>query len=357
LSVNASSGAPGANARVGQKLRHLLEPGGLRSALQARLSTHNFFVEMNHASDRALYVAGSRRGGTTWLSEVLAEAYRCRLIQEPLRSDHAVRGARWFSFGRYLDPDDPAPDVEAFVRRVLEGRVRAVWSDRENTVRFVRRRLVKDVWQNPLVPWIARHFPDVPIIYILRHPVPSAWSLVKLGWEVYLEPMLAQPTLVDGPLANLAAVVSSHRHDEDPLVPHVLRWCIENYVLTKMLERDRVHVLYFEDLVEHPDVELARVDAYLHRFATGAWKLRRETPQALTRPSFTDYRGSATAMDTDARARLLDGWTLSVPPDTVDRALELVKAFGLDLYYGRDVRPLVDATSVLDASVRSTPSS
>ena len=336
--------------RTRRQVRHLRQPGGIRRAVRLRLSTQRAFVELNHDPRRCLYLAGSRRSGTSWLSEVLCERYRCRFVLEPFRHDRSVPGADWFTYGRYLDPGTAAPEVEGFVERVLAGRVRSVWSDRENRVRFVRRRLVKDVWQNTLVPWMAGRFPDLPVVYLLRHPLASASSAASMRWDLFFESMLAEAGLFAGPLRDVAGLIPDMAADPDPVVPHVLRWCIENAVLIRLLDSARVHLLFFESLVDDAPAELARIDAYLDRMGPGRFPVRGDDPASLGRASLSDYRNDSTepgGRSGPSSADRLTRWTRELSEPTVMRCLEVVDAFGLGRVYGRDPRPLIAASDVL----------
>lgn len=334
--------------RTRRQVRHLRQPGGVRRAVGLRLSPQRAFFELNHDIGRCLYLAGSRRSGTSWLSEVLCERYRCRFVLEPFRFDR-VRGATWFTYGRYLEPGAAVPEAEAFVRQVLSGRVRSVWSDRENQVRFVHRRLVKDVWQNPLVPWMAERFPELPVVYLLRHPLASASSAASMRWDLFFESMLAQPALFDGPLRDVAGLVHELATDDDPVVPHVVRWCIENAVLTRLLEPDRVHVLFFESLVDDVDGQLRLIDTHLSGGGPDRFPVHRREPASADRPSLSDYRRETREASGEDR---LTRWTRELTDATVERCLEVVDAFGLGRIYGRDPRPRLAASEVLTGAGR-----
>ena len=335
---------PLAEARA--RLSHLRQPGGVRRAVTLRVSAHRAFVDLAPDYRRSLYLTGSRRSGTSWLAQVLSERYRCRFVLEPLRADH-VPGARWFTYGRYLDPDEAAPETRVFAERVLSGRLRSVWSDRENTVRVARRRVVKDVWQNPLVPWLARQFPEMPIVYILRHPLACASSAAGMGWDLYFESLLGERRLFAGPLADVADRVVALASDPDPVVPHVARWCVENLVLVRMLDPGRVVAVFFEDLVQDPSRELARIDRYLAGHPLGGWRVRSGTTGGLDRPSLSDYRQARREAEGADRLTM---WTRELPAPTVDRCLEIVEAFGLGHLYGPEPGPAAHPDQILTAS-------
>jgi hypothetical protein len=264
------------------------------------------------------------------------------MIFEPLRRDK-VALAHDLPWGRYSDPGDTDPVLDDILTRILTGRVRSRWSDKFNRYRLPRRRLVKEVRATNLLPRIAEKFPDMPIVYLLRHPVPTAWSAAELQWKPYLKEFLRQQPFVDGPLAPFSDLIAAVVADGNPFQKHILRWCLENYVPVHTLAPESAHVVFYENIVEDPDAELARLGRYLDRFPVGGWSLATERPTAVDLPSRANYRDTP-VMAADERLR---SWCDDVPADDVGRALEVVRAFGLDRIYGSDIRPLVGPEAVL----------
>jgi hypothetical protein len=303
------------------------------------------FVELNHDTAKTFLLVSSGRSGSTWLSEVLVEAFSCRMIFEPLRRDKVTlaAGVPW---GRYAEPGVADPELERVVGLILAGRVRSQWTDKFNLYRFPRRRLVKEVRATNLLPWLRDRYPDIPIIYLLRHPVPMAWSAAELRLKPYFSEYLGQPLLMDGPLAPWRELIERHIADPDPFHCHVLRWCMENSVPIRQLAPGSVHVVFYEDLVEDPHGELERLARYLSRFKVGAWDFDPARP-TVDRPSRANYRKTP-MMSADARLR---SWVDTVPAASVERAIALVEEFGLGHVYGTSVRPGVSAEALLQGDV------
>jgi len=300
------------------------------------------FVDLNRDYRRTLLLVSSARSGSTWLSDILEESLRCRMIFEPLRRDKVAlaRGVPW---GRYSDPDDTDPELDDVLTRILTGRVRSRWSDKFNRYRLPRRRLVKEVRATNLLPRIVEKFPDMPVVYLLRHPVPTAWSAAELQWKPYLKEFLGQSPLLDGPLAKFGDVIAEQSVDGSPFQKHILRWCLENYVPVNWLAPHSVHVVFYESIVEDPEGELLRLGRYLEGFADGGWQLAAARPSAVDLPSRANYRDTP-VLAADVRLR---AWCDEVPEDDIAAALELVGVFGLDRIYGSDVRPLIGPDDVL----------
>lgn len=333
-----------------------LVPSELRRWAYPKLAPSRAFVDLGRGCAATLLVAGSQRGGTTWLASLATEAFHCRLVFEPLRREH-IAAAAPCSFNRYVAPGEDAPELERYVRLALSGRVRSFWSDRWNTTRVSSHRVVKEIGQNLLLPWIAEAFPEVPIVLVLRHPLASAASAVALGWDARLEETLDQPALLAGPLAPFADAVDGHRRSADPLARHVLRWCVETAVPATMLDPSRVLVVFFEDLERDPAGEMARLDRHLERASTRRWRARPLDDAALRRPSFTDWRGTAGATRTagttgDERVRAV----LAQRGPGGDEAMALIRAFGLERLYGAGPGPLVGPDDALGALSGRAPS-
>jgi hypothetical protein len=312
-------------------------------------SSQTAFIELNHDTAETVLLVGSGRSGSTWLSEVLVEAFACRMIFEPLRRDRVPlsAGVPW---GRYAEPGVMDPELEHVWGNILTGRVRCPWTDKFNAYRFPRRRLVKEIRATNTLPWLGARFPEVPTIYLLRHPVATAWSAAQLGWDPFLSEFLGQPLLMDGPLAPWRDVIARHSADADLFHRHVLRWCMENSVPIRQLAPGSVHVVFYENLVEDPHGELQRLARYLGRFKEGAWDFDPARP-TVDRPSRANYRKTP-MMSADERLR---SWVDTVPVASVERAVALVKEFGLDHVYGADVRPNVTAEALLQGGTACPP--
>ncbi|HXQ43776.1 MAG TPA: sulfotransferase [Acidimicrobiales bacterium] len=301
------------------------------------------FLELNHDPSRTLLLVGSGRSGTTWLAEILVDALGARLVFEPLRTQ-SVPWTWPVRRGHYLRPDDDSDQAVAEVLdRVLSGRIRNRFTDKYNRVRFPSRRVVKEVRATNLLPWIIRRYPRTPVVYLLRHPVPTAWSVSELGWPDQLEPLLSQESLMQGPLKPFQSLIGEAAASPDTFHRIVLQWCLENFVPVHELDARRVHVVFYEQMVDDPGGELERLRAYLLPFGTDHWHPQTDSATSVARPSRSNYRGT----DVTSGSARLDAWVNEVPPDRVERALALVRGFGLDRIYDISTRAVIPADEVL----------
>jgi hypothetical protein len=212
------------------------------------------------------------------------------------------------------------------IRAVLEGRRGDRWSDQYNRRFVARRRLVKDVWSNLRLGWMARAVPEATYLLVLRHPCATVLSQMRSGWEWHVSPevFLDQPALVEGPLAAHLDLVRGARPG---LEQHVVAWCVDMLVALGEIGGSAVHVAFYEHLVTRPAEELGALFAAAGRELAAAALARAGTPSALTRVG-------TPGQDPVAR------WTSAMPRRDAERAIELVEAFGLGGLYGLDPMPV-----------------
>ena len=269
------------------------------------------YVELNHDVRRTVLLCSSGRSGSTWLANVLNYRREYRLLFEPLRRDR-VPAASCVRYGHYLPPAEEGAAVGAAVDTVLRGEVRALWADRYNRARLVRRRLVKEIRATNLLPWIRARYPELPVVYLFRHPYDVAASFTRLGWDDHLSEFLVQEELMAA-LAEHRSLIEDVVATGDAFERHALRWCLENALPLRLLRRGDAHVVFYEDAVADPERELRRLFAYLGK----DWDDR----VLNSVPVFSQ----TTFPDRDVEERRGAGGA---------RAAELLRAFDLDHLYG-----------------------
>lgn len=278
-----------------------------------------------HDFRETVLLAGSGRSGTTWLMELLNFDDHYRSIFEPLHP--LLMAERGFRPIQYLRPDNLDPAYMEPLAAVLAGRVRHQWTDKFNRQIFVKRRLIKCIHANLLLKWIRVNFPEIPIIFLLRHPCAVAWSRLKVGFLAPIGHFLAQEQLMEDYLAPFATIL---KDSTDPFDRHILMWCVENFVPLHQLDRADYSLVYYEHLVSRPEPELRRLCAVIGRPYKPAMQ------EFVSRPSALVKKHSAILTGRD----LVEGWRQEVRPDQVRRANDLLASFGLDTLYGADGWPL-----------------
>jgi hypothetical protein len=69
-------------------------------------------------------------------------------------------------------------------------------------------RLVKEVRASLFLKWIRNNFPNVPILYMFRHPCAVVHSWAKLGWgDDDIESLLSQDALITDYLEGYVSMI------------------------------------------------------------------------------------------------------------------------------------------------------
>ena len=144
----------------------------------------------------SVFLAGTGRSGTTWLSDVVNHRRAYRYVFEPFYPAKVEVFAH-FRPRQYLRPDDRREEFLGPARKVLTGGLRDPWTDRFHRRFVARRRLIKDIRANLLLGWIKANFPGLPIILLLRHPCAVVASRLALGWKDNLFETMEQGDLVE----------------------------------------------------------------------------------------------------------------------------------------------------------------
>ena len=289
-----------------------------------------FYVDLGKGDHRSsVFLAGSGRSGTTWLSQIINHRRRYRYVFEPFNPG-VVGPFCCFKTKQYLRPADRRKEFLEPARLALTGELRDPWTDRFNGRILARRRLIKDIRANLLLGWMRANFPGMPIILLLRHPCAVVTSRLALGWKDNLSETMEQQELVEDFLLPMEAEIRAARGDFER---HLFLWCIDNYVPLKQLGPQEVHLVFYENLLAQPEVELQNLFAFLGESFDGRVYLR------LGRPSPLSRKG--------APAPSVEGWLTRVSGHQLERAIEILRLFGLGRLYDRGTMPDPSGARVL----------
>ena len=301
------------SGRLGRRLRQLLY--------------RRLYRDVHDGLDRTLLIAGAARSGTTWLAEMVASELSARLVFEPFHSRLVAEFGR-FHYFHYMRAADEDAQLLDFSRRVLSGRLRHPWVDRYVETLRPRARVVKEIRANLFLRWLALRFPELPLVFLLRHPCAVVASRLSLGWatDTDLEPLLAQPRLVADFLAERLPLIEAARRPEEK---HAVIWCVSNLVPLSQFPPEELALVFYEDLCRDPRRELRRL--------LGALDHPVEAGTRVDRPSMTTPRR------TTAPQRRIDAWRNELSTGQVDAVLRIVRDFGLADLYGEGAEPLESA--------------
>lgn len=309
---------PGATARRGRQL-------GRR--LRWKLARH-LMRDRGGAGTPTVIVAGVARSGTTWLADLLASTQPTRVMFEPF---YTLRVPQYheFEYLQYMAPDAESPQLLAFAELVLRGRIRDPgWIDRFAECLSPRLRVIKDIRACLLLRWLTDRFPDVPAVFIVRHPCAVVSSHLAVGWSTRrdLDSILAQPALIEDHLGARVDWIRELRH---PFERHAVLWCVGNLVALRQAAGSSMPVVFYEHLVRQPARSVPAV------FDALDLDYDPSVLDSVGRRSVTVFKGSPLLRGQDPAT----AWTRALSPEQVDRVMEIVADFGLDHLYDPQGQP------------------
>lgn len=287
------------------------------------------FIQYNHEVKNSIFLAGTGRSGTTWLSEVINYDNEYRYIFEPFHKKY-VPECSSFRYRQYLRLDNQEKKFLDAARQVLEGRIRNKWTDKLNKKFWVRKRLIKDIRANLFLGWLKTHWPDLPIIFLLRHPCAVASSKIKLKWDTHLDEFLEQEELMQDYLVPFEHEMKAARTDFEK---HIFLWCIETYVPLKQLGENGMHVIIYERFISNIEKEVGRLAEFLNKPID-----INDMKKKINRPSAMSRKDSAINTGND----LLGSWRKYITSSQIKRAIEILGLFGLDALYNEEPMPLTE---------------
>lgn len=286
-------------------------------------------------------VTGSPRSGTTWLSELLRELPGYKMLNEPLHPNSAPNAQRIDGLGWRTDlsEEEEFPELERLLRLAFTGREGATWKWRLKDTSPVRqllqhatrrKLLVKLLRASRMLPWVTSRFPVRAVVSTFRHPCAVVASQLNAGWQIqhFPEPGRLEDTFGAFP----AEIEQRFGHVLSNLkTPAEVRagvWAIDTYMTLRQPVYRPWIVTTYEDLLERKEVEVRRVFG----------ELGEPVPEGVHKQFNQPSHSAAADLTVSETETQLTKWKDRLNDTQVDTILEVVEAFGLDIYTD-DPRP------------------
>jgi len=290
----------------------------------------------------------TRRGGSTWLMELIGANRGVLPLNQPLEiltpnlTPHQYKRLPKFDLGQIVHPDlGQERELRAYTDDLMAGRIRvnaphAFW--RRDFQFRTDRLLLKIVDAKPMMDWFdATYHPD--IAYLVRHPVPQAMSCIRNGWSTTTKAYLRNEWFIDEVLADRHLLTYAHTVDDTgtDLERFVLNWVVENlYPLRVLADRPHWLALSYEECVTDQDATLRRVG---ERLDVGDTDRMRHAALRVSRSSSLSDDGSVSAIRSGDRDEQVSGWLGRMSADDVTRVAGVLDTFGITLYAVDDPAP------------------
>jgi hypothetical protein len=326
------------------KTSRIQQRGGATRLAVAQL-VFRLLCRHNQGSKPNILLYCSRRGGSTWLMNTIAS-------HPGLRSEGRPFMTALFSRWRDEIPDLATAaestadhffvsmvgfhgeDEERFRRfagTVVSGQrtiypMLRVWEPYFH--RVTDRVVYKMTTTTAMIEWFDQHFP-VSTVLLLRHPVPTALSIMARDWKPQCNDFLLHRAFMHAHVGEAQRRLAERiMRSGSPLERHVLDWALKMLVPLRAIATGRHPnwtVVTYEQAVLEPDVVATHLANQLDLQDVGSMR------EQLRRPSRT------VAMETADRvhdsAYLLSRWRKNVSEKDLESAMEILDAFELDAYH------------------------
>ncbi len=209
--------------------------------------------------EAVVILTGMPRSGTTWLGGVLQQASGWRSIFEPLFPRY-VSASQGFGYFPYRDAASTDAGLRQYMSRVLRGKLRGRWVDRDNARLVFRGRIIKEVRWNFLLGWVHHNWPRVPVLLVVRRPLPVLRSWQTLGWlrnaqlarQSFALPHLLQDKRFKATWPRLAGRLLDAGRDNDPLLSFALQWHLSLALPLSQLPEKAYRLAGYDALTKDP---------------------------------------------------------------------------------------------------------
>ncbi|NET30795.1 MAG: sulfotransferase [Cyanothece sp. SIO1E1] len=284
------------------------------------------FNECDTEYQNSVFLAGTGRSGTTWLSNIINSKKRYRYIFEPF-NPHAVSLCNNFNSKQYIRADCQNSLFYEPVKQILSGSFRNKWSDRYCQNILSKRRLIKSVRANLFLKWLHDNFPNLPIILIIRNPIAVANSRAKLDWGTSLGKYLCQDDLMQDYLApfqnELQQAQKYYQKNKNIFENSIFTWCIEHYVPLKQFQYGEIKIVFYEEILGNPEPEIRSLMSFIGQNYDNSILKEFENPSQMSR------KDSAINLGKNS----VDIWKNDVGKNQIQKAKEILDIFGLKNIY------------------------
>lgn len=295
------------------------------------------YLSYKKGTYKDIFLLASRRSGSTHLSRILSCDRGVRLIDQPfdLFKPHTqagkIKAAHLPSMpiSQFITLSNGQERlVRKYISRILEGRLKPLGGIERWGFPFLANRTVLKICNaSPLIDWFNDQF-NVSIVYLLRHPIPQALSVMWNKWGITAEAYI-----------NNESFVRSYLDEDKSKLAHeilfrgtyfqkaILNWCLENIVPLKH-RRSEVLTITYEDLVLDP---IATIKLLSQQLGLKNIRSMLRMGRIPSQPPFSEEKTKA-AIREGRREFLVGRWKEQVSVTQLDDARRILETFGIFEY-------------------------
>lgn len=291
----------------------------------------NFHTE---GDKQDIFIFSSPRSGSTWLMELIISQDNIKYIDEPLHTN------RHKGFLTDIDPTwseiyGSARRKDKFLKffdRIMNGELFVGQQKFKHIYRgdfdyFTDRRVFKVLRAKDLINDFEDKF-DIKVVYLLRHPIAVALSLVKENMEGrvghYLNNKEYRKRFLNKELIEFS---NSILEAGSQLEVRILQWCLENLPPLKFLDNKEWTIISYEEMVIEEEKSLNKL--YQELELEDLDKLYEQ----VGRPSRTTADKEAKKnIDKNNKEFLIKKWKSKISESEENKVFDILDKFGIDVY-------------------------
>ncbi|MCX6396661.1 MAG: hypothetical protein NTV23_09255 [Propionibacteriales bacterium] len=322
---------------------------GLREALRATIKETIWLgVRFEQGPQPNIGLFCSRRGGSTWLMEIIGANRGMLPLNQPVEAftpnltPYQYSRLPAFDRGAIIHPDaQELRELRAYTDELAAGRMRvnaphAFW--RRDFSWRTSRMVFKILSAKPMMDWFEATY-GLDVVYLLRHPVPQSLSCIRNGWGTSSKAYLRNEWFVEEVIASPAAVDFARRiadHGSD-LEQMVLNWTLENlYPLRVLADRPSWLTIAYEEVVTDRERVFSEVSERLG--LQDLDRMRRAADRA-SRSSGLSVSNTRDAIAGQDQGVLAGGWQSKIDSEQVREVGRVLDAFDVTVYSPSSVLP------------------
>lgn len=290
-------------------------------------SPSKYFHDTKNINNTIL-VAGVGRSGTTLLAETINYDNKFRLMFEPFNK-YKVKALCELNYRLYISHLNNDEELKNIYYKILSGDIRNKWVDQYNKKYFCVNRIIKEIRINQNLKWIKINFPEIPIVYIVRHPCAVTLSKLRLDWDDHLFEYIGQIELVNDHLKTYIEIINSAKTAYEK---HLIMWCIENSIVLNSFKEEEIFIIFYEYLITDPVKTMKKLYKYLNL------NFNNKIIDTLSKPSLQANPQSAIS-----RAKnIINNWTNYVDDKQKQYTRIILHEYNLDQLYTLDPLPSIN---------------
>lgn len=250
-----------------------------------------------------------------------------RMIFEPF---HARQGIAALRSHRYVHVPENAAEIslQSALENLMSMSSWNPWVERFNPIgQFIyRRRLIKEVRINLLLPHILHQFPEYRFVLLLRHPAAVVQSQLSGGWLLSPQRLYEQQTLMQ---LDWVKKLQGLDLPAQPFFRNLVFWAIENRIALDAARKSGIPIMFYENLCAKPAAQLELLETYLDV----------QFPDSATQDLGAASWSSNKAVSEYSLEEKISAWQTRIQNAETTGMLRVLEATGLDRIYGRDSFP------------------